>query len=943
MRQESIKKDIYLDTNYKKLKIAGRNLFYNNKHVIFNNKHIHLEVENMVVGDDYIFYIEKKTGIIYYTEDFEYKSILGYGKIIGIIQNTLFYIGNSKLSVFDLKTIQEFNIRINKEKIVFEEIKNNKVTFRDSKKQIIRHRKKQDCSKTAENRLEISPSLKTLIIYKNQLLIVHSNKIFITTFNKGRLANQNVINMPEEIENIEKIKEKIKFVRIQTNKFVHHLFLNFIVNKERILQNLSELDIKIIKKLSTADQIKFIRKLNKNEQPEVKRETFFNVVESCKSLEFFYKKYAEGKIEHYKEHFKELKEILSGDFFYCKETKFLDRKFSRRFFYDPENSSKKHLVYKVIYALKFKLKTFKKKKQKTALISESDPVSKLIKNYPLVLSPIDQQEATAFSIKYKNKEQKILWKEIKSVLIEKDIKIPTDLNDNDMIRSKMFIMRAFCNLGNLILKNMEIPSVFTVNGQEISIPEGIQFLNGISSKAAKQQKNSSAIFELGNKFVQSMHNNLKDEEIHEIIKALDDPTTTNINYLLLILSTREKYNAVINSILINYLQNIPNKKKAFDIKCAAAVALGIHNLNANDKNIKNELFLELENSYKNILETSDMRNFRILLSISLFLINTKENYDCFVSDCVLAELFIKGNKMRFGECHENPRIFSRNSNQNMTNQQLFYSFLFEKMENVSSIDGFLDISHLKNALETTKISSEQNRRYFLEMSSFCFFLSFDFLFSIKCNRQFDVSLCNRNLLQIIEICEEFLENTKLDQNVLNLFNYSLISISIINLATNNVEILRILRRQILKTKNIKNTKFFEVFSDNDLRKCYNYGYNSCSFYKICIALVISDKQWDITDISLTIKILIVTFFYREEQLAEFNYIDVFKVLLSKILIPKEIQRNVLTHDIKKVYRKLMDADKKYFIDVLSDFYENFTDEREDEIVEFLACELSKLK
>lgn len=175
------------------------------------------------------------------------------------------------------------------------------------------------------------------------------------------------------------------------------------------------------------------------------------------------------------------------------------------------------------------------------------------------------------------------------------------------------------------------------------------------------------------------------------------------------------------------------------------------------------------------------------------------------------------------------------------------------------------------------------------------------------------------------------------------FNYALISLSIIKNGTFDINILRILRRQILQTKDIKNTIKCRVFDykKKDMSVTYLPGCYNISVYEYCMGLVccgLGFSKINCKNSLNTIKVLISAFFYRENNHLMFSYFEMFKLLLIRYLekderfikgfldslskVEKKEKSERIMKKLKNYILEASDLDKKFIVDVLSDYYEN---------------------
>lgn len=371
----------------------------------------------------------------------------------------------------------------------------------------------------------------------------------------------------------------------------------------------------------------------------------------------------------------------------------------------------------------------------------------------------------------------------------------------------------------------------------------------------------------------------------------------------------------------------------FELKKTAFVALAIHNLNTNNNYIYRILIEESKRIGPVDLNKNECfynREYRTLAAVCASLISKSSTF--IYLNHSFSELILNG--MSFIGTRKFKANFFRNNN--CRSDEIFYSKLFELINDFTT-----EPSQIISSIDL----NDKSIHNLYSAAANIFYLSLYFIFfKDKLHKTSKVELIeeiSEYLYKTIEIAEKMIENYPSVKIVLN---YSLISLSIIKNSSFDLNLLRILRRQILMTKDLKNlTKSFCFDTKKkDMNAYYFRGFESMQIYKQCVGLVccgLGFKKLDEKDPISLIKVLIASFFVKENNLQKFEVFDMLKFLVINFCeenqsftenfrsVEKSVKNRRNSKKMMKIFfdefNSLSEFDKKVVLDILSDYYENY--------------------
>ncbi|KAI4291293.1 hypothetical protein PAPHI01_0567 [Pancytospora philotis] len=175
-----------------------------------------------------------------------------------------------------------------------------------------------------------------------------------------------------------------------------------------------------------------------------------------------------------------------------------------------------------------------------------------------------------------------------------------------------------------------------------------------------------------------------------------------------------------------------------------------------------------------------------------------------------------------------------------------------------------------------------------------------------------------------------------------LFDFALISLTLVLNATLNLDLLRILRRQILSTKSITEHTGTPCYSEESKQVLmfYGAGYESIVYYKMCLGIAcawLSGRRLVLKEQD-DFKVLITAFYYSRTSVYAYSPLEILRTLLSRCLVDdpalaKQMKKADKRLRLRTAEKQLVDEfirsfeemgplDRKFTVDVLSDFYEN---------------------
>lgn len=385
------------------------------------------------------------------------------------------------------------------------------------------------------------------------------------------------------------------------------------------------------------------------------------------------------------------------------------------------------------------------------------------------------------------------------------------------------------------------------------------------------------------------------------------------------------YKTKINDIFIAHLLH-----KEISIKKAAVASLGIYNLESQNSGLFSRLVAECKRhgplDSEKTVQFYD-RPYRILAALSASLIsNTRSPVE---TGDTFADLIING--MSFIQTGLYANLFYRPDI--CRPDEVFYSVLFSLLNSFSM--AIPDVLAQVESVDLKTATSQSVHRMAAEM----FYVGLKGIREQGTDGGVIASGYRDRILRFIERLESL---DQFDDKFVILFDFSLVSLSIILCGTFDLQLLRIIRRRILSTKRLQDVHEHSVYSPaaKGLAVCHFSGYESMLYYKLCAGLVccgLGTKKLFLRG-NITYKLLITAFLYTANPLLKFDYFDPLRLLLIRTLKDDSIGIERTRKAMKRLqtgrYRRrntrwfwakfenLSQVNKKFTVDVLSDFLEN---------------------
>jgi len=596
------------------------------------------------------------------------------------------------------------------------------------------------------------------------------------------------------------------------------------------------------------------------------------------------------------------------------ELEFLDRKYRRIFFYDPEIRNSKNLAYFIIK---------KESKHRKEQVEQK-----------IVIPDILTCEKYFFKVlELYFGDTRI--RDILDIMLENSIHIQADINDVGNCRQSSFILRSHCSLGSFIMnidgiyKSEYFKNPCKVNDSKVEIKgnDDINFLNGACLAHYYKATNMDVCYNLGVAFGEGLLKGISDEDMQKYLKMVSQGDSKVLNYALLLVSTRSinnnsRRNIKINDIFRSHLETTDISRKK-----AVLCSIAIYNYQSNDSNII-DLFLKecCRFGPVDLGKNSEFYDceYRKLAALCCAFVVTKPISP--ILDDGFCSLIINGLSSidsGFGKDQ-----FYRT--QDCRPEEIFYSRLFQHTcdfsESVNSVIHNFSFNDSGSIPEIYKNAAD------------VFYISLKWLKDREnaMNKADGDTGIYDWLINMAEMVEEKLETCP---PLKIMFNFLLISLSIVRNGTADLGILRILRRQVLKSKDLKFMKYFSFFDKSKKDRNFVRGcdYESMQTYKICIGMVCAN--FGLSRLKLDVKQLIISFFIANTVSLDFSYAEILKMFLGRSFLPDEDTKQKfkdctlevlageksrkLKKSFKKRFRDLNVLDKKILVDVLSDYYENY--------------------
>lgn len=599
------------------------------------------------------------------------------------------------------------------------------------------------------------------------------------------------------------------------------------------------------------------------------------------------------------------KRFLFRQPFTKEEVDFLGRRYSRIFRFDPTVDKSENLAYTVIHCENARGEGNSQAHVFSRMLGTKRRFNRLFKSY---LGDIRIQDVVQF-------------------MLENSIAIQPDVNDVAGSRQNTFLLRSHSNVGSFIMNLgsaycdgylRDAPKINNSRADD-KVSQDIMFLNGACLSTFYKKSSMGAHYDLGTAFGNGLIKGLSDEDTQKYLKMVEDADEKTMRHLLLIISTRSIKDSAKRSTSINSIFKSQAESQDMGLRRAALCALAIYNYSTNDSRILEILTNECRRFGPSNPEKNGCfydRDYRILSALCCGLVATKPM--SVALDDSFCELLINGLSSVGSGCSR--EVFYRTDN--CRPQEAFYSQLFELVCDFSTpVDLVIRGISLEGALQAVEI---------FRMSAKIFYVA------LKSLRDQDVGCVDNWLFDLAERAEEALGK---DPRLMVVFTMVLAALSIVKSGTCDLKLLRILRRQILKTKDLRHMDEYEFFdyAAKDRVRLKGCGYESMQMYKTCVGIVCSN--FGMSKARADIKQIIVTFFVQNSLPFRFSYVDILRMLAIKSFEPNQealeaLRRHAAEIDLrcrrkrlcklfKSRFSELNALDKKVVVDILSDYYENY--------------------
>lgn len=589
---------------------------------------------------------------------------------------------------------------------------------------------------------------------------------------------------------------------------------------------------------------------------------------------------------------------------------FLNRKYHRIFHYNPQIDKSPNLAYRIIRMEKRYIKN-----------KDSDAIFR---------NMIDYNKTFMKLMRIYYEDPRI--EEILQILLENTVIIRPDIADVNNFRQTAFLLRCSCNIGAFIANPRSIyyssiyRSPIRINSVifEDKLPKNIVFLNNTCLFSYFKKQNFQSLHEeLGHAFGQGLHNGFSADKLPEYLKLASSSDDFEVGLAYLVLSTYSPKFSITKTYSINTLLQTALENASTNTKMAAMCALAIHNMESHNRNILELLESEAERfGPVNAEKNSAFYNYEYRRIASLCMAMVANRALIINLNDSFCELIVRGLSSIGTSIPES--VFDRLND--CRPEEIFYSVLFQLTSNFSMLPELL-IENLNN------FSYQNDINQIYALGAKLFYIS---LYYTRMGKQATKSVYRKLYEFALSLEDSLLQ----DFNIQFLFDFSLISLSIMKSGTCDVALCRTLRRQILKTKEVKFMKEYRLFDfkKKDMTSFKGFSFEAMQIYKMCLGLVCLDFGMSRLK-KESVKQLIITFFITGTCLPEFDFIDVLRMLLIRYIEEKtdeieNFKKIAMQMDLKskrkkwmklfeKEYPLLSEFDKKFVVDILSDYYENF--------------------
>ncbi|ELA42782.1 uncharacterized protein VICG_00097 [Vittaforma corneae ATCC 50505] len=592
-----------------------------------------------------------------------------------------------------------------------------------------------------------------------------------------------------------------------------------------------------------------------------------------------------------------------------REIQFINRHYHRIFQYNPQITNSKNLAYRII-------------KMERDYIKDLN-VERLFKDIVVY----NQSFLKLVNARYEDPR----IEEVLQILLENSISLQQDISDVNNFRQSTFLLRCSCNIGPYFAnhKSLYYKSVYKsslkLNSLPLDdkLPKELGFLSSACLFSYFKQPAFQNIYEqLGHAFGQSLASGLSQDSLQQYLKLAQTANDSVLVFIYLVLSTYPVRSDLGKNHGINTMMKSALEGSVLDLKKSSMCALAIYNLESHDRNIlyvlKNEIerYGPVKSDRHTLFYTSEYRKLAAICTAMV----AKHPLIASFNDS-FCELVVTGlSSVNSGI---NSTVFSRSDDGRP--DEIFYSTLFQLTCDFSAAP-----KSLMNDMNILPCQAQPTQIY--KVAARIFYIS---LYYLNSNVAPEEHVYDKIYDFTLFVEDYVLEN----QDIQILFNFSLVALSIMKCGTCDIGLCRILRRQILKTKEVKHMKECTLFDfkKKDMVSFKGYDFESMQFYKICLGLVCMNFGMSRLKRN-AVKQLIITFFITNACTLDFNFIDVLRMLLVKYLEDDQNEIETFKSTAKKLdlksrrkkcmkffetsFSKMTDVDKKFVIDVISDYYEN---------------------
>jgi len=593
-----------------------------------------------------------------------------------------------------------------------------------------------------------------------------------------------------------------------------------------------------------------------------------------------------------------------------RELEFINRQYQRLFRYDCEITKSKNLSYKIIKMEKSYFKNLCADSLFSGMIRYNRDFIRLINAY--------------------YEDPRI--EEILSILLETATTIQPDLSDVGNCRQSAFLLRYTCGIGAFVINHRRLyyDSIYKpqIKVNSISfddrLPKDISFLTSADLFSYYKKPSFPGIHEqLGHAFGQGLVYGLPRDALEEYLKLAatsDDPT---LKLVYLVVATYPAHTDLGKNHSINTLFKSALEVGTLDIRKAAMCGLAIYNLGSHDRNVLALLQGEIERfgpvkSERNIAFYD--AEYRMLAAICTAL--CAEHPVLWKLNDSFCELVVCGlTSVGSGISHD---MLDRSDDYRP--EEIFYSALLQMTS-----DFRVEPRELLAGLDRVDLRGSVNDTY--RLAAKVFYIS---LYYLNLDRKCDEDVYRK----VYEFALRLEDDVASGRPIQLLFNFTLASMAIMKSGTCDIELCRIIRRVILKTKDTKYMKDITLFDHRakDMISLRGYDMESVQVYKLCLGLTC--LNFGISRLRRTaVKQLIVAFFITNSVALEFNFVDVLRMQIVKYFdddqsaiedlkqvakrLALKLKRKACMKMFESEFDQLGEIDKKFVIDVLSDYYENY--------------------